>query len=238
MVLPITATKLYVPKRRSGLVARPRLHELLGVGGDVRVVLVSAPAGFGKTTLLADWFDESSEDRPGVAWISLDPSDSDPPVFWSCVVAALDAVVPMGSTVRELFDASPFPTERVITTLVNELVASTDDVWLVLDDFHTVDSRDIVHAVAVLVDRLPAHVHLVISTRVDPDLPLPRWRVRGQLVEIRAAELRFTAGEAAAYLNDVAGLGLAEEQVAALDERTEGWVAALQLAALPGGVRP
>ncbi|HSP27112.1 MAG TPA: hypothetical protein VLN74_01095, partial [Ilumatobacteraceae bacterium] len=232
MARPIIATKLYVPKRRNGLVARPRLHEPLGVGSDVRVVLVSAPAGFGKTTLLADWSDERSKDGSGVAWISLDPSDSDPAVFWSCVVAALDAVVPMGSTVRELFDASPFPTELVITTLVNELVASTDDVWLVLDDFHTVDSRDIVHGIAVLVDRLPAHVHLVISTRVDPDLPLPRWRVRGQLVEIRAAELRFTAGEAAAYLNDVAGLGLAEEQVAALDERTEGWVAALQLAAL------
>ncbi len=232
MPRPIIATKLYVPKRRKDLVARPRLRETLGVGGDVRLVLVSAPAGFGKTTLLADWFDESSEDGLGVAWVSLDQSDSEPSLFWSCVVAALDAVVPMGSTARELFDASPFPTELIVTTLVNELVASTDDVWVVLDDFHTVDSRDIVHGVAVLVDRLPAHVHLVISTRVDPDLPLPRWRVRGQLVEIRAADLRFTAGEAAAYLNDVAGLGLAQEQVAALGERTEGWIAALQLAAL------
>ncbi len=120
----------------------------------------------------------------------------------------------------------------MIATLVNELVVSTDDVWLVLDDFHAVDNRDIVQGIAALLDRVPSHVHVVISTRVDPDLPLPRWRVRGELVEIRAADLRFTADEAAAYLNDVAGLGLAEEDVAVLEQRTEGWVAALQLAAL------
>ena len=154
-------------------------------------------------------------------------------MFWSCVVAALESVsCRLGVTVRELLDTSPFPTELVIATLVNELVASTDDVWLVLDDFHAVDNRDIVQGMAALLDRLPSHVHVVISTRVDPDLPLPRWRVRGELVEIRAADLRFTADEAAAYLNDVAGLGLAEEDVAVLEQRTEGWVAALQLAAL------
>ncbi len=229
---PVVATKLYVPKRRRGLVARPRLHERLRVAADARLVLVSAPAGFGKTTLLADWFEESSEIGPSVAWISLDPSDSDPSMFWSCVVAALDAVVPLGSAVRELLDVSPFPTELMVTTLVNDLVGASDDVWLVLDDFHAVDSRDIVQGISVLVERLPSHVHLVISTRVDPDLPLPRWRVRCDLVEIRAADLRFTSDEAAAYLNDIAKLGLDEEQVSALDERTEGWVAALQLAAL------
>ena len=189
-------------------------------------------AGFGKTTLLAEWFDETSEDGTGVAWISLDPSDSEPTMFWSCVVSALETVVSLEPTVRELLDTSPFPTELMIATLVNELVVSTDDVWLVLDDFHAVDNRDIVQGIAALLDRVPSHVHVVISTRVDPDLPLPRWRVRGELVEIRAADLRFTADEAAAYLNDVAGLGLAEEDVAVLEQRTEGWVAALQLAAL------
>ncbi|MGZ8726877.1 MAG: helix-turn-helix transcriptional regulator, partial [Aeromicrobium sp.] len=199
---------------------------------DARLVLVSAPAGFGKTTLLTEWFEETSTDGAGVAWISLDPSDSDPSMFWSYVVAALDAVVPLGSTARELIDASPFPTELMIATLVNEIVASTDDVWLVLDDFHVVDNHEIVQGLAALLDRLPSHAHVVISTRVDPDLPLPRWRVRGELVEIRAADLRFTADETAAYLNEIAGLGLAEEHVAALEERTEGWVAALQLAVL------
>ena len=229
---PITATKLYVPQRRRGLVARPRLQERLRVDADVRLVLVSAPAGFGKTTLLAEWFYESSTDRTGVAWVSLDPSDSEPSMFWSCVVAALGRVVSAGSPVRELLDTSPFPTELMIATLVNELVVSTDDVWLVLDDFHAVDNRDIVQGIAALLDRVPSHVHVVISTRVDPDLPLSRWRVRGELVEIRAAELRLSADESAAYLNDVAGLGLAEEDVAVLEQRTEGWVAALQLAAL------
>ena len=229
---PIIATKLYVPKRRRGLVARPRLRERLRVDADVRLVLVSAPAGFGKTTLLTEWFDETSEDGTGVAWISLDPSDSEPTMFWACVVSALETVVTLEPTVRELLDTSPFPTELMIATLVNELVVSTDDVWLVLDDFHAVDNRDIVQGIAALLDRVPSHVHVVISTRVDPDLPLPRWRVRGELVEIRAADLRFTADEAAAYLNDVAGLGLAEEDVAVLEQRTEGWVAALQLAAL------
>lgn len=197
----------------------------------MRLVLVSAPAGFGKTTLLAEWLDELTGGA-GVAWVSLDASDSDPSVFWSCVVAALDPVRSLGSQVGELFDASPFPTEVMVAALVNELVASSDDVWLVLDDFHMVDSPEIVHGIAVLVDRLPAHVHVVISTRADPDLPLPRWRVRGDLLEIRAADLRFTPDEAAEYLNGSAGLGLDEEQVEVLDERTEGWVAALQLAAL------
>ena len=232
MARPIIATKLYVPRRRRGLVARPRLQEGLRVDADVRLVLVSAPAGFGKTTLLTEWFDEASKDGTGVAWISLDPSDSEPAMFWAGVVSALETVVTLEPTVRELLDASPFPTELMIATLVNELVVSTDDVWLVLDDFHAVDNRVIVQGVAALLDRVPSHVHVVISTRVDPDLPLARWRVRGELVEIRAADLRFTADEAAAYLNDVAGLGLAEEDVAVLERRTEGWVAALHLAAL------
>lgn len=229
---PIIATKLYVPKRRRRLVARPRLQERLRVDADERLVLVSAPAGFGKTTLLAEWFEETSTDGADVAWVSLDPSDSDPPVFWSYVVAALDAVVPLGSTAREVIEASPFPTELMVATLVNAIVASTDDVWLVLDDFHAVDSREIVQGMAALLERLPSHAHVVISTRVDPDLPLSRWRVRGELIEIRAADLRFTADEIATYLNEVAGLGLVEEHVAALEERTEGWVAALQLAVL------
>lgn len=232
MARPIIATKLYVPKRRRGLVARPRLKDKLRGDDDVRLVLVSAPAGFGKTTLLAEWFAETSRDGAGVAWISLDPSDSEPAMFWACVVSALEAVVSLEPTVRELLETSPFPTELMIASLVNELVVSTDEVWLVLDDFHAVDNRDIVQGVAALLDRVPSHVHVVISTRVDPDLPLPRWRVRGELVEIRAADLRFTVGEAAAYFNDAAGLGLSEGDVAVLEQRTEGWVAALQLAAL------
>lgn len=213
-------------------VARPRLHERISVLADVRLVLVSAPAGFGKTTLLVEWLEKLSRDGARVAWISLDPSDNDPLMFWSCVIGALDTVASLGSPLREVLDVTPFFTDLMVTALVNELVVSTEELWLLLDDFHAVDNRDIVQGLSVLLDRLPSHVHLVISTRVDPALPLSRSRVRGELVEIRAADLRFTPDEAAVYLNEVAELGFAKSDVAVLEKRTEGWVAALQLAAL------
>ena len=139
----------------------------------------------------------------------------------------------VGSGALELIaSTTPLPTELVLTAVLNELAAAPQDVWLVLDDYHLVDSHDVRDGMAFLLEHLPPHVHVVISTRADPDLPLPRWRVRGELVEIRAADLRFTADEAAAYLNGAAGLDLTAEHVAALEERTEGWIAALQLAAL------
>jgi LuxR family maltose regulon positive regulatory protein len=237
MARPTIATKLYVPTRRRGLVSRPRLGERLGRGAESRLTLVSAPAGFGKTTLLAEWLDETPIDEtPGdrrVAWLSLDPADHEPATFWTYVVTALQAAVPgVGPDALELIEVSPLPTERVVTTLLNELAAAPGEVWLVLDDYHLVDGGDIRDGMAQLLEHLPPHVHVVISTRADPDLPLPRWRVRGELVEIRAADLRFTPEEAAAYLNEVAGLDLAPPDVTALEGRTEGWIAALQLAAL------
>ena len=231
MARPVIATKLFVPTLRRGLVTRPRLSERLRRGAESRLTLVSAPAGFGKTTLLAAWLCES-EDRC-VAWVSLDPADSEPASFWTYVLTALHTAVPgVGSGARELSASSPLPTELVLTMVVNELAAAPGEVWLVLDDYHMVDSHDVDDGMAFLLEHLPRHVHVVISTRADPDLPLSRWRVRGELVEIRAADLRFTSDEAVAYLNEVAGLGLAAEDVAALEERTEGWIAALQLAAV------
>jgi LuxR family maltose regulon positive regulatory protein len=194
---------------------------------------VSAPAGFGKTTLLAGWLGETPGDDRSVAWLSLDPTDNDPASFWTYVVTALQTAVPgVGSSALELIASSPLPTEQVLTTVLNELAAAPGDIWLVLDDYHVVDSHDVRDGMAFLLEHLPPHVHVVISTRADPDLPLSRLRGRGELVEIRAAELRFTGDEAAAYLNEIAGLDLAVEDVAALEERTEGWIAALQLAAL------
>lgn len=233
MARPIMATKLYVPTLRRGLVTRPRLSERLRRGAGSRLTLVSAPAGFGKTTLLAEWLGQASADGRCVAWLSLDPGDSDPASFWTYVVTALQAAVPgVGSAALELIASSPLPTELVLTTMLNELAAAPQDVWLVLDDYHLADSHEVGEGMAFLLEHLPPHVHVVVSTRADPDLPLARWRGRGELVEIRAADLRFTSEEAAAYLNDVAGLDLAAEDVAALGQRTEGWIAALQLAAL------
>ena len=194
---------------------------------------MSAPAGFGKTTLLAEWLDETAADDHGVAWLSLDPEDSEPASFWTYVVTALQTALPgIGSSALELLASSPVPTGHLLTILLNELATAPGEVWLVLDDYHLVDSHGISDGVVFFLEHLPSHVHVVVSTRADPDLPLSRWRGRGDLVEVRAADLRFTSDEAAAYLNEVAGLDLAAADVAALEERTEGWIAALQLAAL------
>jgi len=226
------ATKLYVLPLRDGQVPRPRLTAHLRPAGGSRLALVSAPAGFGKTTLLAEWLHAPGDERP-VAWLSLDPADAEPATFWTSVATALHTAVPgVGSSALELLASSPVPTDLVITTLVNELAAAPAGVRLVLDDYHLADGRDVGEGMASLLEHLPPHVLVVISTRADPGLPLSRWRARGELVEIRAADLRFTADEAAAYLTETAGLDLAATDVAALEERTEGWIAALQLAAL------
>ncbi len=233
MARPMIATKLYVPKLRRGLVTRPRLSERLRRGADSRLTLLSAPAGFGKTTLLAEWLGESPGDERCVAWLSLDASDSAPASFWTCVVTALHTAVPgVGVSTLDLVASSPMPTERVLTTVVNELAAARCEVWLVLDDYHLVDGHEVRDGMTFLLEHLPPDVHVVLSTRADPDLPLARWRARGELVEIRAADLRFTSEETATYLNEATGMGLAAADVEVLEERTEGWIAALQLAAL------
>lgn len=224
---PLIATKLHVPKPRRGLVARPRLLEKMRLGADSRVVLVSAPAGFGKSTLLAEWLAGAPGDGRSVAWLSLDAADNDAATFWRYVAAALHGAI--GGPVPAAVEQS---TDLMLTTLVNELDAAPGDVWLVLDDYHLVDDPEVGRGMTVLLTHLPPHVHVVLSTRADPDLPLARWRVRGELVEIRAADLRFTVDEAAEYLTGVTGLQLAAGDVEALEERTEGWIAALQLAAL------
>ena len=233
MPRPVIATKLNVPRVRRGLVARPTLLERLGRGTESRLTLVSAPAGFGKTTLLAEWLGATDGDDRAVAWLSLDPGDDEPASFWTYAVTALQRAVPgVGSGALELLATSPVPTDLVLTTLLNELAAAPGEVWLVFDDYHMVQSHDVRDGMTFLLEHLPPHVHVVLSTRADPDLPLARWRVRGELVEIRAADLRFTSDEATTYLNEATGLHLAPEYVEVLEERTEGWIAALQLAAL------
>jgi len=238
-----TAAKMFVPRTRRELVGRPRLSERLANSARARLTLVAGPAGFGKTTLLAAWLTESLVPDRAVAWLSLDPADEEPATFWRLVVTALDAAVP-GHVVEtlDLVGADSMSTERLLPVLIHELAATPGNVWLVLDDFHAIQGSAVQAGVAFLLDRLPTNVHVVISTRADPDLPLSRWRSRGELVEIRAANLRFTAEETATFFNDVTGLGLSEENVELLGHRTEGWIAALQLAALslegredPGG---
>jgi LuxR family transcriptional regulator, maltose regulon positive regulatory protein len=233
MAGPLLETKLRVPGWRRGLVARPILTERLSRGAESALTLVSAPAGFGKTTLLAEWLAAAPADGRSVAWLSLDQRDNDPALFWTYLVAALTTAAPgVGAGALSLLQPPQPPTEAGLVTLLNDLDAISNDVVLVLDDYHVIDARDVQDGMAFLLEHLPPQIHLVIASRADPALPLARLRGRGELVEIRAADLRFTPGEAAAYLNGVMGLALTAADVAALEGRTEGWIAALQLAAL------
>ena len=230
---PLLETKLHIPRRRQGLVARPRLIDRLSRGAESALTLVSAPAGFGKTTLLADWLAAVVADGRCAAWLSLDQRDNDPALFWTYLIAALKTAVPgLGGSALSLLESPQPPMEVVLATLLNDLSAISNDVVLVLDDYHVIDARDVLDGMAFLLEHLPPQIHLVIASRADPALPLARLRGRGELVEIRAADLRFTPEEAAAYLNGVMGLALTAEDVTALEGRTEGWIAALQLAAL------
>ena len=231
-------TKLYIPPPRLNLVQRPRLLERLneGLSSGRKLSLISAPAGFGKTTLVSEWI--AGCGRP-VAWLSLDEGDNDPTRFLTYFIAALQTLPPktgganIGTGVLAAFQfAQPPSIESVLTTLINEITTILDNFVLVLDDYHGIDSEPVDHALTFLLDHLPPQMHLVITTREDPRLPIARLRVRGQLTELRAADLRFTPVEAAEFLNQLMGLNLSHADVAALETRTEGWIAGLQLAAL------
>jgi LuxR family maltose regulon positive regulatory protein len=225
----LLTTKLHVPRPQPGFVPRQRLAEALGEGLARGRVLVCAPAGFGKTALLADW---ASGGRWPVAWLGLDGGDSDPARFWRYAVAALDRARP-GLAAR----VGPLPArsfDGLVAALINELAADPgpDEVLLVLDDYHLVDSGPVHESAALLLENLPPGLRVVVSSRADPPLPLARLRAHGQLAELRAADLRFTPEEAAALLGEAAGPGLPATAVAALVDRTEGWAAGLQLAGL------
>jgi LuxR family maltose regulon positive regulatory protein len=229
----LLATKLHVPRPQPGFVPRRRLVEALSEGLARGRVLVCAPAGFGKTALLADW--ARGGGRP-VAWLGLDGGDSDPARFWRYAVAALDQARPglAGRVGPLLGPPPPRSFEGLVTAVINELAADPgpDEVLLVLDDYHLVDSGPVHESVAFLLENLPPGLRVVVSGRADPPLPLARLRARGQLAELRAADLRFTPEEAAALLGETAGPGLPGTAVAALVARTEGWAAGLQLAGL------
>ena len=230
----LVTTKLRAPRPRPNLVARPRLSEALATVEGRILTLVSAPAGFGKTTLLGEWAQGWSTRGGSVAWVSLDESDNDPARFLTYVVNALRTVAEdFGEGVLfSLRSPGSPPVEALATALVNELGELPQETVLVLDDYHEISARPIHSLVSFLLERLPENAHIVISGRTDPPLPLPRLRARGQMVELRAADLRFTPDEATAFLNDAMGLALSADDAAALEGVTEGWVAALQLAAL------
>ena len=230
----LLATKLYIPPARPHLVSRPRLIERLNRGRGCQLTLISAPAGFGKTTLLSEWCAAKPSGTMAVAWVSLDRRDNDPARFWSYVIAALEKIAPATGdpALGILRSAQPVPIEAMVTTLINAVTAVPGDFALVLDDYHVIDAQPVADGLLYLLDNLPPQMHLFIASRVDPPWPLARLRARDQLNELRAADLRFTHGEAAAFLSQVPGLHLSPGDIAALESRTEGWIAGLQLAAL------
>ncbi len=233
MLLPLIQSKLFVPPTRRTLVPRPRLLDRLNESADGRLTLVSAPAGFGKTTLVSEWV--ATGGRP-VAWLSLDKGDNDPTRFLAYLVAALRGVLPtVGEELLRVLNApqpQPPSIESLLPTLLNEIALFPTPFVLVLDDCHVIEAQAVNRALAFLLDHLPPPIHLLIATREDPPLPLARLRARGQLTELRAADLRFTFSEAADFLNRVMSLGLSASDIDLLESRTEGWIAGLQLAAL------
>lgn len=245
MSTTILATKLYTPPPRPRIVLRPRLIERLNESLQRKLTLISASAGFGKTTLVSEWI--ASCGRPA-AWLSLDEGDNDPTRFLTYLVAALQTIAQRssrrGSNAEEvaiklgegvlgaLQSSQPPPIESILTALINEITTIPDSFIFVLDDYHILDSKPVDNAVTFLLEHLPPQMHLVITTREDPQLPLARLRARGQLTELRAADLRFTPAEAAEFLNQAMSLQLSVEDIAALEARTEGWITGLQLAAL------
>jgi len=233
MTTPILATKLYIPPPRAKIILRPRLIERLnnGLSSGCKLTLISASAGFGKTTLVSEWV--AGCGRP-VAWLSLDEGDNDITRFLTYFVTALQTIAAnIGTGVLGALQSHQPPSiESILTALLNEITAISDNFVLVLDDYHIIDSKPVDNALTFLLVHLPLQMHLVITTREDPQLPLSRLRARGQLTELRAADLRFTPAEAAEFLNQMMGLNLPAEDIAALETRTEGWIAGLQFAAI------
>ena len=229
MLSPLLATKLYLPPARLNRVPRPRLIEQLNILQPL--TLVAAPAGFGKTTLLSDWIPKS---KHCVTWLSIDEDDNDPIRFWAYVVAALQKLrTNLGQGALTLLQSpQPPPITSVLSTLINEISSFPENFSIVLDDYHLIKTKPIHEALTFLLDHLPPQMHMILTTRADPPLPLARLRARNQLTELRANDLRFTSDEAAMFLNEVMGLKLTAQDIAALETRTEGWVAGLQLAAL------
>ena len=226
---PLLLTKLHVPRPRTHLVPRSHLTERLQQGVERALTLVSAPAGFGKTTLLAQWLAQS--DMP-VAWLSLEAEDNDPTRFLSYLIAALQTLdAQIGTTaLAMLHTPQPPPPETVLAALTNDLMSREGgDVVLVLDDYHTITADPIQRGMTYLVEHLPPQLHLMLATRADPPLSLTRLRAGGQLAEVRAADLRFGTAEASAFLQTVMGLDLEASAIATLEQRTEGWIAGLQL---------
>lgn len=230
-MIELLATKLFIPRPRKNLVARPRLVERLNAGLEKKLTLIAAPAGFGKTTLLSEWIPKSPR---CVTWFSLDEGDNDQAKFWAYFIKSLQRLrAELGEGAFSLLQSpQALPITTILTALINDLTSFQDPFAVVLDDYHIIDAQPIHDGLTFLIDHLPKNMHLVITTRVDPPLPLARIRAHDDLTELRANDLRFSVKEAAEFLGQAMGLNVSAEAIVALEARTEGWIAGLQIAAL------
>jgi LuxR family maltose regulon positive regulatory protein len=227
----ILTTKLYIPRARPNLVRRPRLTEQLQAGMDRKLTLITAPVGFGKTTLLSEWIPQSER---SVTWVSLDDGDNNFVRFWGSVIAALQMLDSElgGNSLALLQSLRPLPADTILTALLNEIAAFQGSFVHVLDDFQVIRAQPVLAGFQYFLEHIPPNIHLIISSRADPPIPISRLRARDQLNEIRSEDLRFTPGETAEFLNQTMGLDLSKESVLSLESHTEGWIAGLQLAGL------
>jgi LuxR family transcriptional regulator, maltose regulon positive regulatory protein len=227
-MLPILSTKLYIPPLQPNAIRRPRLIEKMG--GGQKLTLVSAPAGFGKTTLLSEWISCCGK---ASAWLSLDENDNDPGRFLTYFIAAMQRIKSdFGKELLDILHSSHSPSEDILTMLINELSLIPENCTFVIDDYHIIDSQPVDKILTFLIEHLPPRMNLVIATREDPQIPLPRLRALNQLAELRAVDLRFTLPETTGFLNRTMNLKLNEDDITALEIRTEGWIAGLQLVAI------
>ena len=231
MPISLLTTKLFFPPVRRDFVPRPRLIEQLNTALERKLALVSAPAGYGKTTLLSSWI---SQTETPAGWVSLDEGDNDPVRFLIYFIAALQTIqAGIGDAPMAMLQSpQPPPIESILTALINEITTISRDFVLVLDDYHLVRAASIHRQLGFLLEHQPPQMHLVVASREDPPLPISRWRARGQTVELRQSDLTFTEQETADLLQRATQLELAQADIAALQRRTEGWIAGLQLAAL------
>jgi LuxR family maltose regulon positive regulatory protein len=231
MATPLLQTKLFIPQSRPGLVQRPRIIDKLNEGLQRGLTLISAPAGFGKSTILTEWVGAIGHQ---VTWLSIDDGDNDLKRFFVYFILAIQKINPsLGEDVLPVLQAADNPqTEHLLTILINDIAATDEEITLVLDDYHLIENQDIHNGLKFLIDHIPPNLHLVIASRVDPPIPLTRLRARDQITEIRSRDLRFNQTETETYLNEHMGLDLATEDISALHKRTEGWITGLHLAAL------